>query len=58
VELEFNEGLDATIPSLMKSIAAVLPPKDEFGNDERVLTGGNKMNFSVSDMYTKEALRL
>jgi hypothetical protein len=39
--------------SLMKLIAAVLPPNEEFGNDERVLTGGNKMNFSVSDMYMK-----
>jgi hypothetical protein len=36
---------------IIRKIAAIPPPNDEYGNDERVGIGGNLCGFSVADMY-------
>jgi ribonuclease HI len=49
----WNMMKDRLPVTLTKQIAAVPPPNEEFGNDDRVLAGGNGMQFSVSAMYRK-----
>ncbi|PNX84686.1 hypothetical protein L195_g046169 [Trifolium pratense] len=57
-ELVDNEGkwnlniLANLIPAdILMKIAAIIPPKDEYGNDERVGIGRNNCGFSVAGMY-------
>ncbi|CAJ2650297.1 unnamed protein product [Trifolium pratense] len=57
-ELADNEGkwnlniLANLIPAdILMKIAAIIPPKDEYGNDERVGIGRNNCGFSVAGMY-------
>jgi ribonuclease HI len=38
-------------PHLLNKIAAILPPHNDYGRDERMLAGGNRIGFSVANMY-------
>jgi hypothetical protein len=37
--------------NILKKIAAVTPPSDEHGSDERIMPGCSNNNFSVAGMY-------
>jgi hypothetical protein len=52
-EGEWNWELISTwVPDgIQQKIAASLPPKIDYGSDERVGVGGNKSSFSVATMY-------
>ncbi|CAJ2658831.1 uncharacterized protein LOC123896880 [Trifolium pratense] len=43
---------DSWIPAdCCKKIAAILPPNDDYGGDERVSIGGSTQQFSVANIY-------
>ncbi|GAU27884.1 hypothetical protein TSUD_159780 [Trifolium subterraneum] len=37
--------------NLIKKIAAILPPKDDYDIDEMIIAGGNKVEYFVANMY-------